>query len=115
MRWPNISESFKLCDLNFTGFKLDTAQSYIASFEALAHCAAALFAGGRLCVRIKSWCDNSGAESASNRLYTGKYPLNIFVQRLSLFSCFSGIRLDVGHIPVDLLLRWDGQAASFPV
>ena len=71
-------------------------------------------------MRIKSWRDNTGTESASNRLYTGKYPLNIFVQRLSLFSCFSGIRLDVGHIPgehnvdADLLSRWDGQADSLP-
>ena len=35
-----FSESFKLCDLNFTGLELlDTAQSYIASFEALAQIA----------------------------------------------------------------------------
>ena len=63
----------KLCDLNFTGLELlDTAQSYIASFEALAqiallHCAAALFPGGRLRAQVKSWCDNTGAESAPRR------------------------------------------------
>ena len=55
-----FSESFKLCDLNFTGLELlDTAQSYIASCAALAqiawlHCTAALFPGGRFRVRIKS-------------------------------------------------------------
>ena len=70
-----FSESFKLCDLNCAGLELlDTAQSYIASFEALAqiallHCTAALFPGGRLCVRIKSWWGNTGAESASNRTH----------------------------------------------
>ena len=68
-------------------------------------------------MRIKSWCDNTGAESASNRFYTGKCPLNIFVQRLSLFSCFSGIRLDVGHIPgernVELIIFQMGRPGGF--
>ena len=34
------------------------------------------------------------------------------MQRLSLFSCFSGFRLDV--VDADLLSRWDGQADSLP-
>ena len=84
-----------------------TAQSYIASFETLAqiallHVLTAALPGGRMRVRIKSWSDNTGAESASNRLYTNKYPLNMLVRRLSFFSCYSGVFLDVSHIPGEL-------------
>ena len=107
-----FSEKWSVQDLSFTGLELsDKAQSYIASFEALAqiallHVLTAALPGGRMRVRIKSWSDNTGAESASNRLYTNKYPLNMFVQRLSLFSCYSGVSLDVSHIPLDLEQLW---------
>ncbi|CAE7153437.1 unnamed protein product, partial [Symbiodinium necroappetens] len=88
-----FSQSWVMADLQFTKLDLsDDAQAYIASFETLAqiallHCA------------IKSWCDNAGAESVSNKLYTRKYPLCIFAQRLALFSAYSSMSLDVSHIP----------------
>ena len=121
-----FSEKWSVRDLSFTGLELsDKAQSYIASFEALAqiallHVLTAALPGGRMRVRIKSWSDNTGAESASNRLYTNKCPLNMFVQRLSLFSCYSGVSLDVSHIPGELnedagmLSRWSGKASELP-
>ena len=109
-----FSETWSVQDLSFTGLELsDKAQLYIASFEALAqiallHVLTAALPGGRMRVRIKSWSDNTGADCASNRLYTNKYPLNMFVQRLSLFSCYSGVSLDVSHIPGELN---EGQAS----
>ena len=100
-----FSQSWVMADMQFTKLELsDDAQSYIASFETLAqiallHCASAMIPFGRLRIRIKSWCDNAGAESVSNKLYTRKYPLCIFAQRLALFSAYSSMSLDVSHIP----------------
>ena len=100
-----FSQSWVMADLHFTNLGLsDDAQAYIASFETLAqiallHCASAMIPFGRLRIRIKSWCDNAGAESVSNKLYTRKYPLCIFAQRLALFSAYSSMSLDVSHIP----------------
>ena len=100
-----FSQQRTMGDMNFAGLDLSNdADSYIASFETLAqiallHCASAMVPFGRLRVRIKSWSDNSGAESVSNKLYTRKYPLCIFAQRLPLFSAYSSMSLDVSHIP----------------
>ncbi|CAE7800522.1 unnamed protein product, partial [Symbiodinium sp. CCMP2456] len=91
-----------MADFDFTKLDLSNdAQAYIASFEtltriALLHCASAMVPFGRLRVRIKSWSDNAGAESVSNKLYTWKCPLcttPCFVQFLFIMS------LDVSHIP----------------
>ena len=117
-----FSERWSTRDLSFTGLQLsDKSQSYIASFETLAqitllHCMTAALPGGRMRARIRLWSDNA----ASTRLYSRKFPLNIFAQRLALFSCFSGISLDVSHIPgelnedADVLSRWPGDTALLP-
>ena len=60
---------------------------------------------------MSTWCDNTGAESASN---TSNIPLAAVVQRLALLSCCTGIHLDVSHIPgvsnddADFFSRWGG-------
>ncbi|CAE7041517.1 unnamed protein product, partial [Symbiodinium sp. CCMP2456] len=100
-----FSQSWVMSDSSFAGLDLSNdAQSYIASWETLAqiallHCVSAAVPFGRLRVRIKSWSDNAGAESISNKLYTRKFPLCIFAQRLALFSAYSSMTLDVSHIP----------------
>jgi len=100
-----FSQSWVMSDFSFAGLDLSNdAQSYIASWETLAqiallHCVSAAVPFGRLRVRIKSWSDNAGAESISNKLYTRKFPLCIFAQRLALFSAYSSMTLDVSHIP----------------
>ncbi|CAE7223931.1 unnamed protein product, partial [Symbiodinium sp. CCMP2456] len=100
-----FSQHWVMADFSFAGLDLSNdAQSYIASWETLAqiallHCVSAAVPFGRLRVRIKSWSDNAGAESISNKLYTRKFPLCIFAQRLALFSAYSSMTLDVSHIP----------------
>ena len=90
-----FSESFTVQDFAFSGLTLsDDASNDISCYECLAqiallHCACAVTSSGRLCVRVPSWTDNTGAESVANRLYTSKYPLCMFAQRLALFSCFT--------------------------
>ena len=76
-----FSESFAVQDFAFSGLTLsDSASDDISCYECLAqiallHCACAVTSSGRLCVRVPSWTDNTGAESVANRLYTSKYPL----------------------------------------
>ena len=62
---------------------------------------------------MHSWCDNTGAESAANKMFTTAWPLAAFTpQRLALLSSFTGIHLDVQHIAgpkhedADYLSRW---------
>ena len=84
---------------------------------ALLHCACAVTSSGRLCVRVPSWTDNTGAESVANRLYTPTYPLCMLAQRLALFSCFTAMKLGATHISgpknelADWLSRWNGKDA----
>ena len=71
-----FSQQWIMEDMAFTNLGLSNdAQAYIASFETLAqiallHCASTMVSFGRLRIRVKSWSDNSGAESVSNKLYT---------------------------------------------
>ena len=77
-----------------------------------------LHPGCQLCIRMHSWCDNSGAEATANKLFTTSWPLAAFVQRLAILSGFTGIQLDVQHIAgpkneeADYLSRWRPPAAS---
>ena len=116
-----FSESFTVQDFAFSGLTLsDSASDDISCYECLAqiallHCACAVTSSGRICVRIPSWTDNTGAESVANRLYASKYPLCMFAQRLALFSCFTAMELDTTHISgprnelADWLSRWNGS------
>ena len=79
----SFSEKWSVRDLSFTGLELsDKAQSYIASFEALAqiallHVLTAALPGGRMRVRIKSWSDNTGAESQQSPLHKQVSPQHV--------------------------------------
>ena len=46
--------------------------------------------GLRLSARMSTWCDNTGAESASNKFYSSRAPLCFVVQRLALLSIVRG-------------------------
>ena len=110
-------------DFAFSGLTLsDTISDNISCLECLAqiallHGACALTSSGRLCVRVPSWSDNTGAESGANRRCTSKYPLCICAQRLALSSCFTAMELDTTHISgprnglADWLSRWNGTDA----
>ena len=97
----------------------EAAQSDIVSYEALAQvvlvvCYSAHCRGGRLCIRLPALCDNSGAESVINKLFTTVQPLYYFLQKLATTSWARGIFLDTSHIAgskndeADFLSRWDG-------
>ena len=68
---------------------------------------------------LRTLCDNTGAEATGNRLYTGKFPLASFAQRLSLLAWHTHTELRISHVPgvlnddADLLSRWD-QISDLP-
>ena len=115
-----FSEGFEVADFAFASLTLSSSASDdISCYECLAqiallHCASAVTSSGRLHVRIPSWTDNTGAEAVANKLYTSRYPLCMFAQRLALFSCFTAMELDTTHISgprnelADWLSRWNG-------
>ena len=100
-----FSESFTVADIAFTKIAFSPlAQRDITCYEALGQmalllCLARHCPGSRVSVRVSTWCDNTGAESASNKLYFLRAPLCFVVQRLALLSVRAGILLDVSHIP----------------
>ena len=88
---------------------------------ALVHCLSAVTPGGRLFVRVPSWCDNTGAESVNDKLFTSDWPLAAFVQRLAVYSVETGVELDVSpfsgekNTPADSLSRWaSGMLEDLP-
>ena len=94
----------------------------ISCYETLAQCFVLLcfwrcLGGGRLALRLPALSDNSGAESVCNELYTSKFPLNVFVRKLSMWSSITGTSLECSHISgeknddADMLSRWDGVSA----
>ena len=109
-----FSESFDVADFAFAGLRLSaSASDDISCYECLAqiallHCACAVTSSDRFHVRIPSWTDNTGAEAVANKLYTSRYPLCMFAQRLALFSCFTAMELDTTHIsgPRNELADW---------
>ena len=113
-----FSKHFNIADFSFASIPLQSqASNDISSYECLAQIALVVLLqsrrpGARLHVRLASFCDNTGAESAANTFYSASVPLAAFAQRLALLSSFSGIRLDVSHIAgpknedADFLPRW---------
>ena len=113
-----FSEQWTVDDFAFTLLDLHPdAQRNICCYEALGqialvHCLSAGTPGGRLFVRMPSWCDNTGAESVNDKLFSSDWPLAAFVQRLAVYSVETGVELDVSHISgekttlADSLSRW---------
>ena len=113
-----FSEKFTVSDFAFADLPLKSeAHRDISCYECLGQIAlvwllSVLHPCCRLSVRMHSWCDNTGAESAANKLFTTAWPLAAFTQRLALLSSFTGIHLDVQHIAgpknedADYLSRW---------
>ena len=99
-----FSEQWTVDDFAFTRLDLRAdAQRHICCYEvlgqiALVHCLSAVTPGGRLFVRVPSWCDNARAESVNDKLFTSDWPLAAFVQRLAVYSVETGVELDVSHI-----------------
>ena len=99
-----FSEQWTVDDFAFTLLELQSdAQRNICCYEALGqialvHCLSAVTPGGRLFVRVPSWCDNTGAESVNDKLFASDWPLAAFVQRLAVYSVETGVELDVSHI-----------------
>ena len=122
-----FSEQWTVDDFAFTHLDLHPdAQRNICCYEALGqialvHCLSAVTPGGRLFVRMSSWCDNTGAESVNDKLFTSDWPLAPFVQRLAVCSVETGVELDISHISgeknelADSLSRWaSGMLQDLP-
>ena len=117
-----FSEYFTVADFSFASIPLKSqASNDISSYECLAQIALVVLLrsrlpGARCRVRLASFCDNTGAESAANSFYSATLPLAAFAQRLALLSSFCGIQLDVSHIAgpknedADFLSRWRPEA-----
>lgn len=71
--------------------------------------------GHRVSLRIPTLSDNTSAESASNKLFSTRMPLALFLERMSILLSSSSLDVDVQHIPghsndlADTLSRWDGS------
>ena len=117
-----FSECFSVSDFSFADLPLKAeAHKDISCYECLGQIAlvwllSQLHPMCKLSITLRTWCDNSGAESASNKLFTTAWPFAAFIQRLALLSSFTGIHLDVQHIPgdknveADYLSRWKPPA-----
>ena len=113
-----FSECYCISDFAFANIPLhSSASSDISCYECLAQIALVVLLqnalpGSRLAIRLASFCDNTGAETAVNKLYSSKMPLAAFSQRLALLSSYCGIFLDATHIAgpknveADFLSRW---------
>ncbi|CAE7041542.1 unnamed protein product [Symbiodinium sp. CCMP2592] len=120
-----FSQAWQLSDLSVLSLELRRpAHKDIACYETLAqialvHAYRSVFPSGRVAVRLPSFPDNASTEALGAKLYTAKWPLGAFAQKLSLISAASGIELDISHIAgeknddADLLSRWN-QTDSLP-
>ncbi|CAE7788563.1 unnamed protein product [Symbiodinium sp. CCMP2592] len=120
-----FSQAWQLSDLSVLSLELRRpAHKDIACYETLAqialvHAYRSVFPSGRVAVRLPSFSDNASTEALGAKLYTAKWPLGAFAQKLSLISAASGIELDISHIAgeknddADLLSRWN-QTDSLP-
>ena len=117
-----FSERFAVADFLDLGVLVQAAaERDITSYETLAQHAllmlvATAIPSGRLCVRLQTLSDNTGAESSINKMFSTTYPVCLFLQKMATFSALSGIALEVGHVPgandqADFLSRWDGVSA----
>ena len=93
-------------------------QKFIACFETLAQIAILLIfsrnsPGYRFPLRFPSLTDNSGTESGGNKLFSTTFPMNLFLEKLTILCTISGMELDLSHIAgdrndeADALSRWD--------
>ena len=93
-------------------------QKFIACFETLAQIALMFILsrnspGYRFPLRIASLTDNSGTESGGNKLFSTTFPMNLFLEKLTILCTSSGMELDLSHISgerndeADALSRWD--------
>ena len=100
------------------------AHKDIACYETLAqialvHAYRTIFPSGRVAVRLPSFSDNAATEAIGAKLYTSKWPLGAFAQKLSIISALSGIELDISHVAgeknddADFLSRWN-QVDALP-
>ncbi len=115
-----FSEKFTFVDFTNLGLTVSCdLQRHITCFETLAQIAllfiaSKVFPAHRFPICLRTLSDNSGAESGSNKLWSMSYPLCVFLEKLCLLSCATGMEIDVSHIPgaqntiADDLSRWDG-------
>ena len=113
-----FSECYSISDFAFANIPLhSSASSDISCYECLAQIALVVLLqtalpGSRLSIRLASLSNNTGAETAANKLYSSKMPLAAFCQRLALLSSHCGIFLDASHVAgpknveADFLSRW---------
>ena len=97
----------------------DNLQKDISSLETLAQIALVYITiqfcpGSRIPIRIPTLSDNTTAEAISNKLFTTKMPLALFLEKLSMLVSVSNMEIDISHIPghandyADALSRWNG-------
>lgn len=117
LRW--FSERWSFQDFRDMEIPIsEDTQKDIVCYETLAQMAllfviTRLFPGSRVSLIIKSLSDNTGAEAGINKLFTTKFPLCLFLERLSLMSASTNSNLDVSHIAgpsnelADAISRWN--------
>ena len=100
-----FSESFSVSDFEEAGipFGSDLAKE-IASCEALAQAGlilglSALAPCCRVPLCLPSLCDNTGAESGLNKMFSTKHPLGLVLEHIALLASILRITLDVSHVP----------------
>ena len=131
IEWPSrqiswFSQSWRVPDLSSLGVPLQVpARQDITCYETLAQlglilCLRSVVPLARWTVRLRTLSDNTGAEAGINKLYSSAFPLSVFLKRLSMLACMTGIELDVFHIPgeknddADLLSRWSDESQPLP-
>ena len=96
----------------------ENMQKDISCYETLAqmcllHMFCKIAPANRVPLILKTVSDNTGAEAGSNKLFTTKVPLCLFLERLCLLTSFCHAVLDVSHISgpsnelADAISRWD--------
>ena len=131
IEWPSrqiswFSQSWRVPDLSSLGVPLQVpAHQDITCYETLAQlglilCLHSVVPLARWTVRLRTLSDNTGAEAGINKLYSSAFPLSVFLKRLSMLACMTGIELDVFHVPseknddADLLSRWSDESQPLP-
>ncbi|CAE7488632.1 spn-E [Symbiodinium necroappetens] len=82
-----FSECFSVSDFAFADLPLKAeAHKDISCYECLGQIAlvwllSTLHLMCKLSIKLRTWCDNSGAESASNKMFTTSWPFAAFIQR----------------------------------
>ena len=124
VRFPNHTTVWFSCRFEYSDFAAlnipvtSEMQKFIACFETLAQMAIMLIfsrnsPGFRFPLRIPSLTDNSGTESGGNKLFSTTFPMNLFLEKLTVLCTISGMELDLSHIAgerndeADALSRWN--------